>query len=103
VDPDSVAVTRENAARNGLEALLLASDADVSRIEGRFPVVVANIEARVLVPMAEALSARVAPGGRLYLSGILAGQEDEIARAYVALGAPEIVRMGEWVMMVFER
>ncbi len=103
VDPDSVAVTRENAVRNGLEARLSASDLDVSGIEGRFPIVLANIEARVLVPMASELGARVAPGGRLLLSGILAGQEEEVAGAYAALGAPAITALGEWVLLAFER
>jgi ribosomal protein L11 methyltransferase len=49
-----------------------------------FPIVVANIEARVLMPMAAALCARLAPGGLLILSGVLAGEEPEVRGHFVA-------------------
>ena len=63
--------------------------------------VVANIEAAVLVPLCAEVVARVAPGGRLVLSGILVGQEADVARAYEARGmrlsGTEVE--GEWVAL----
>ena len=47
-----------------------------------YPVVVANILAKALVALADTLAARVAPGGRIAMSGILAGQEDEVIARY---------------------
>ena len=103
VDPDVVGVVRENAERNGMSDRVDASARPLSAIDGEFPIVVANIEARVLVPLAGDLLARVAPGGLLWLSGILGGQEDEVIAAYGALTLRETTREGEWVCLCFER
>jgi ribosomal protein L11 methyltransferase len=56
-----------------------------------FDVVVANILSSPLKLMAPMLSSRVAPGGMLVLSGILARQADEVAAAY----AP-FLKMSVW-------
>ena len=101
IDPDAIEVARENAARNGLlERVSLHATTDLEAF-GTFPVVVANIEARVLVPMAKELSARLAPGGLLVLSGILVGQEDEVRSAYAALSPVSTEVSGEWVALAF--
>ena len=49
--------------------------------------------------LADTLAARVAPGGRIALSGILAGQEERIARALRAHGSTTlaVAREGDWV------
>jgi ribosomal protein L11 methyltransferase len=99
-DPDAVEVTRENATRNGLDERVVADTAPVDAIAERFPVVVANIEARVLVPMAAALGDRVTPGGLLVLSGILAPQQDEVRAAYGQFALEEAPAKGEWVALV---
>lgn len=98
-DPDAIAVTLENAARNGFSAQIDASTRELSQIDGRFPVVVANIEARVLIPLAGALRDKVAPGGMLVLSGILAGQEGDVAAAYPGLTLSSTEREGDWVCL----
>lgn len=104
-DPVAVDVARDNAARNGA-ALELTLD-PVERIPGTFHVVVANILANVLVTLAPALAARLAPGGVLLLSGILGPQEDEVRRAHVAQGlVPDPSRDrrdGEWSLVALRR
>jgi ribosomal protein L11 methyltransferase len=85
VDPDVVEVVRENAARNGMERDVVASAGTIEDVAGTFPWVLANIEARVLDPIAEELAARVAPGGHLVLSGILGGEEEKMVARYGAL------------------
>jgi ribosomal protein L11 methyltransferase len=83
-DPVALRVAEENAGRNGVSlelGLLPPSD-----VEGRFEIVVANILANTLVELAPGIAARLAPGGALLLSGILAGQEDEVRAAYLAQG-----------------
>lgn len=99
-DADAVDVANENAVRNGLDARFLADTTPVEAIEARYPVVLANIEARVLIPLAEAIKATVAKGGLLVLSGILVGQEDEVARAYAPFALEESPMEGEWVALV---
>jgi ribosomal protein L11 methyltransferase len=99
VDPEAVEVTRENATRNGLDERIEADTADVESVAGTFPVVVANIEARVLIPMAAALGARVAPGGLLVLSGILVPQKDDVRAAYAGFALEDAPSKGEWVAL----
>ena len=103
VEQAAVETTRENAEINGVS--LEASDSPVEDVAGEYELVLANIQAPILKPLAAAIAARVAPGGRLVLSGILQGQEDEVAAAYEAEG---LVRhasptMGDWVALVFLR
>jgi ribosomal protein L11 methyltransferase len=73
--------THDNAERNGVGdrlAVYLPDDEPVAT----YPVVVANILAKALVALADTLAARVAPGGRIAMSGILAGQEHEVIARY---------------------
>jgi ribosomal protein L11 methyltransferase len=105
VDPDAVAVTRENAERNGVADRVAAEETPVGAIAERYPVVLANIEAKTLVDLAPALAARVAPGGLLVLSGILAPdvapqQLDDVRRAFASLREEAVQRRGEWVAVV---
>lgn len=82
IDPQALLATRENAGRNGVaDRVQVTAD----RAVGGQPaaVVVANILAGPLVELAPALAALVQPGGRLALSGLLAGaQADAVAAAY---------------------
>ncbi|HEY0505924.1 MAG TPA: 50S ribosomal protein L11 methyltransferase [Lysobacter sp.] len=82
-DPQAITATADNAERNGVADRLtvhLPQDEPVAA----YPVVVANILASALVALADTLAARVAPGGRIAMSGILAGQEDEVIARYAA-------------------
>jgi ribosomal protein L11 methyltransferase len=103
VDEDAVAVARENAARNGMSARARFDATPVDAVMGTFPVVLANIEARVLVPLAPAIAARVAPGGLLVLSGILVGQEDDVAAAYPGFRREATRAEGEWIALALRR
>lgn len=102
-DPEAIDVTRENAARNSMSARLEASTTDITNITETFPLVVANIEARVLIPMARDLESRVAPQGLLFLSGILASQCDEVRAAYTQIKWVTTEQLGEWVLLVFQK
>lgn len=80
-DPQAILATGDNAQRNGVgEQLSVHLPEDEP--EARYPVVVANILASALDALAERLAARVEPGGRIAMSGILAGQEDELLQRY---------------------
>ena len=79
IDPQAVESARLNSERNGAAVTYALPDACP---EGQFDVVVANILSNPLKLMASMLSAKVKPGGRLALSGVLARQADEVAQAY---------------------
>ena len=72
-DPDVIDVVRENAERNGMLERIDADTTDATQLQGIWPVIVANIEARVLVPMAPALVRLLEKGGLLVLSGVAGG------------------------------
>ena len=96
-DPQALVATADNAQRNGVDDRLdvyLPQDEPVAA----YPVVVANILASALVELADTLTARVAPGGRLAMSGILAGQEDEVIARYAdAFQDLQAQRMEDWM------
>ena len=77
IDPQALATSAENAARNRAEVRLFLPDALPAR---RADIVVANILARPLVVLAPLLAERAR--GRIALSGILSGQAEEVLAAY---------------------
>jgi len=99
-DADTVGVVVETAERNGVEARIRADATPVETLTDRYDLVLANIEARVLIPLAGAIAARVTPGGTLVLSGILVGQEDDVLAAYPALRCEARPTLGEWAALV---
>lgn len=96
-DPQALTATRDNAERNDVADHLdvfLPQDAP----QGTYPVVVANILATALEQLADTLAARVAPGGRIALSGILAGQEPPLLARYASwFDALQVTQDGDWV------
>jgi ribosomal protein L11 methyltransferase len=103
-DPDVIDVTRENAARNGLAERIDASTTDVAALDATAPLVLANIEAHVLIPMAPALIERVEPGGLLFLSGVLVPQTQSVQAAYVEkMDVLETPVLGEWTLIALRK
>jgi len=100
IDVDAVRVSNENAERNGMASSVHFDDTDLATIDDTFPVVVANIEAKVLVPLAETIMARVQKGGLLVLSGILGPQRDEVIQAYSRFACTSVPEKGEWIALV---
>ncbi|MEO7413639.1 MAG: 50S ribosomal protein L11 methyltransferase [Opitutaceae bacterium] len=100
-DPEAVRVSEENAALNHLTGRVEFFTGDlVTGLAGRQgAVVLANIQADVLMRFAPQLLAAVAPKGALVLSGILADENEQV-RAAFASAAPGWVldsrRLGEW-------
>ena len=96
-DPQALTATRDNAQRNGvggaLEVFLPGDEPPAT-----YPVVVANILASALDGLADTLAARVAPGGRIALSGILDGQQAPLLQRYGAWFDDLRVQVeGDWV------
>jgi ribosomal protein L11 methyltransferase len=85
-DDEAVRISRENAGLNGLEGRVEFFTADLARgLAGRSAdILLANIQADVLLRHARELLAAVAPGGELILSGILAAEGATVRAAFVA-------------------
>lgn len=83
IDPQAVESARYNSERNQCEiAYYLPDQFAKSGHAPTFDIVVANILSSPLKLMAPMLAGRVAPGGALVLSGVLARQAEEVAAAY---------------------
>jgi ribosomal protein L11 methyltransferase len=96
IDPQAIESARANAVRNNCEIDYylpdgFAASSKAQHASGRFDTVVANILSSPLKLMAPMLAGRVAPGGALILSGVLARQAEEVAEAY----AP-FIKLGVW-------
>jgi ribosomal protein L11 methyltransferase len=79
IDPQALDASRANAITNGVDASFAPPD----RLPAEpYDLVVANILANPLTLLAPALAQRTRPGGRIALSGILAGQTNDVAAAY---------------------
>ncbi len=99
IDPVAVKAALYNAKDNGV-ATQFAADADGPDRDGRvYDGVVANILAGTLIDLREQVAGAVAPGGRLWLSGILVDQARAVEEAYTQIGLDhrQTVQKGEWV------
>jgi ribosomal protein L11 methyltransferase len=107
IDAWSVRVAAENAAANGVARLVTCRMADGWRdpAVGRaapFDLVFANILARPLAGMARHLAARMAPGGRAILAGLLADQARFVLAAHRRHGMALdfTLHEGSWTTLV---
>jgi ribosomal protein L11 methyltransferase len=103
-DAEATACSAENFARNHVTRVevvtgTLAATADA------FDLVLANIQADVLCPLAPALWSQVRAGGHVILSGILLDQVDEVARCYARAGFARVRRRDEeeWSALLLAR
>jgi ribosomal protein L11 methyltransferase len=96
-DPQALLATADNAERNGVAGRLQVHAPGDEPVR-TYPVVVANILASALDALADTLAARVAPGGKIALSGILAGQEAPLLERYGAwFGELQVAQEGDWI------
>ncbi len=85
VEPVAVRVARDNAARNGVAeqiSVRLGSVGAGAPFPGAYDVVLANIIARVLIELADGLTAATKPGGALLLAGIIDNREAAVEAAF---------------------
>ena len=79
IDDNALIAARDNADNNQVRMALRHTR---ESLDETFDVVVANILTNPLCVLAPLLAARVAPGGHIVLSGVLASQADEVIAAY---------------------
>lgn len=81
IDPAALTAAADNAARNSVELRLQHSS---TPLQQTFDRVVANILTNPLMLLAPLLTARLATGGKLALSGVLASQAEQVIAAYAS-------------------
>jgi ribosomal protein L11 methyltransferase len=85
VDPEATACAEENLERNHVTTVETRAGT-LADAPGPYDVVLANIQADVLLPLAPALTAALAPGATLVLSGLLTEATPPVLAAYLATG-----------------
>jgi ribosomal protein L11 methyltransferase len=112
IEPQSVTVAAENAARNGVESRAYIAPGSLGSLwpfdqapAGWADLVVANIHARALVELAPEIVAAARSGAALVLSGVIAERESEVREVYRARGWTVIdaIADGEWRTLALRR
>jgi ribosomal protein L11 methyltransferase len=100
-DPIAIEATVANARRNALTRRLSARLGSLPSDEEAFDVVLANLIAGVLVPLAAALHRELRPGGTLLASGIFVDREVEVRGAFEGEGLHVTGHAvdGDWVAL----
>ncbi|MCB9536418.1 MAG: 50S ribosomal protein L11 methyltransferase [Myxococcales bacterium] len=101
IDPVAVDNARHNLRLNGVEDRVELHVGSADAVEGRFPIVVANILAHILIELAPLIIERT--GDVLVLSGMLHGQVDAVRAAYAGLDEVERFEEGPWTVLVLRR
>jgi ribosomal protein L11 methyltransferase len=99
-DATAIRVGKENAVANGITGVVFKKSNVLEWTPKRtWPLVTANLFSPILIAAAPQITASVAPGGVLILSGILRIQADEVVAAFEAQGMTfEIIsKKGKWV------
>lgn len=102
-DPEAITVAVENAEKNGVNGKIRFMVAEPAVFKNKaFDVTMANIQANVLIEMANVLVAVTSK--RLVLAGILKDQEPDVRSAFNRCGAlwKKTITMGEWVLIDFQ-
>ena len=101
IDPVAEEATLANARRNRLVRTVRAREGSLPSGMPAFEVVLANLIAGVLVPLAEALRDELRPGGILLASGIFYDRETDVVAAFEQVGLAVTSRTGEgdWVAL----
>lgn len=107
-DPEAVRVSKENAVLNSVSGQVRFTQADLtSGLQGRqADLLLANIQADVLMRFARELVGALAPGGQLVLSGILAVELEQVRATFAEITKtwPMSSRtLGEWSDLVLDR
>ena len=104
-DPIAIEATLANARRNRLGRRIAAKVGTVPTGDAPVEVVLANLIAGVLVPLAPLLRDELVPGGTLLASGIFVDRETEVREAFERAGLllGERSAEGDWVALEARR
>ncbi len=112
VDEKAPDIVRDNARLNGVEDVftvhvgdVIASGALRAKLGGGYDLVLANIVADVIIPLAPYVGGFLAPEGAFVCSGIIDGRQNQVAAALESAGlaVTEHLTLEEWHAFVCRR
>jgi ribosomal protein L11 methyltransferase len=91
--------------QNQLDSFVTITEQTLDQISGQYELVLANILAGENVRLASQLVQRLAPQGRLVLSGILIEQEQQVIDGFSPFNLKKlsISHRDEWTCIVYQR
>jgi len=108
IDREAVVVARANVRLNRAAALVTIEKANGvpaarSSAACGYQIIFANILLAPLLRLASPLRRRIAPGGRIVLSGLLRAQANAVIAAYRPLALESRIELDGWVTLVLAR
>lgn len=105
IDPQAVIVAEENCALNNVAEQVSCSTTPLEQLGDGYRIILANILAEELVRMAPGIVSRMAAGGSLILSGILAEREELVRNGFdpFPLSFEASLAAGEWRCLHYRR
>ncbi len=103
-DPSSIKAARINLKLNRVTGIVLRKGG-IDSVKAVFGMIAANLMAGTLIELAQSIADRTSPSGVVIMSGMLKGQDKEVAVAAHKAGlvVRERLRDGKWVSLVLER
>ena len=95
---------KENSELNDVTALIDIRQGEIKDIkESGFDIILANIQKDILLQIGSEIFRRIRPGGKVFLSGLLINDEDDIKKVYTGLGFQflESLTLDPWLALVF--
>lgn len=105
IDPEAVAVSQENAARNDLSDRLVLTEKSLAQLSGEHVLLLANLTAQTLGFWGKHLARRTEVGGLLIASGILSLEADEPIASFEnkGFGLVEHAQEDEWSGLLLQK
>lgn len=105
ISPTAVAVALKNIAVNAVEDRVRAVEGTINSVQGPFDLITANLTGGLLLYIYRELSACLAEGGTLIMSGIMEDDRDGIVAAFTGVGlrAGDQLQEKEWVALMLRK
>lgn len=101
ITPEAITASVHNAKINKAQCCQF-SESPLENVPGQFDIVIANILSNTLISLWPTLSAHLAPGGKLIVSGLLVEEKDHFLKAIDSTPNAQRVIEG-WLSLVFTR
>ncbi len=104
-DKQATKIARENVFINRIEDRVTVADRDIASLTAPFPLVVANLTAKILCELYPHLIRLVSPGGHLVISGIIEQNKPDIEARFLGQGFSlrRLITEREWVCYVLKK
>ncbi len=104
IDDAAVKTARQNAENNQESQKIEVKQGELHQIpQEPYDLIFINIIADVIISLSNEIKNYIGPNTRVLLSGIIKSRQEEVKKAYSAIGftLTEEMTLGEWVAMVF--